>query len=57
LVLPFIKPTAGPTNIEFAGKDLKTVYVSDPGSDALWKFRSNVAGAPLFCAPKNRAKE
>lgn len=47
----------GPTNIEFAGKDLKTVYVTDPGDNALWRLHSEVAGLPLFCAPENTAKK
>jgi gluconolactonase len=46
----------GPTNIEFAGKDLKTVYVTDPGDDALWKFPADTPGLALFCAPENEAK-
>lgn len=42
----------GPTNIEFAGKDLKTVYVTDPGDECLWKFRVETPGLPLFCSPR-----
>ena len=57
IAIPFTKKGDGPTNIEFAGKDLKRVYVTDPGSDALWVFDSSVGGLPLFCAPKNRSKE
>lgn len=41
----------GPTNIEFAGEDLKTVYITDPGSAALFMMKSDVAGLPLFCSP------
>ena len=51
--LPYKKQDDGPTNIEFAGSDLKTVYVTDPGDDALWKFHSDTPGLALFCAPKN----
>jgi gluconolactonase len=47
----------GPTNIEFAGKDLKSVYITDPGANALWKMRSDTPGLPLFCSPENVAKE
>jgi len=44
----------GPTNIEFAGDDLKTVYITDPGSAALFRMRSDVPGLPLFCSPMDR---
>ncbi|HXG25049.1 MAG TPA: SMP-30/gluconolactonase/LRE family protein [Chthonomonadales bacterium] len=47
----------GPTNIEFAGRDMKSVYITDPGANALWKMRSDTPGLPLFCAPENTAKE
>jgi len=45
----------GPTNIEFAGHDLRTVYVTDPGANALWKLHSDTPGLPLFCAPPDTA--
>jgi sugar lactone lactonase YvrE len=41
----------GPTNIEFAGKDLKTVYITDPGDNCVWKMMSDVPGAKLFESP------
>ncbi len=41
----------GPTNIEFAGKDLKTVYITDPGDNCVWKMTSDVPGAKLFESP------
>ncbi|MGQ9807661.1 MAG: SMP-30/gluconolactonase/LRE family protein [Armatimonadota bacterium] len=44
----------GPTNIEFAGPDLRTVYITDPGSAALFRMRSEVPGLPLFCSPMDR---
>jgi gluconolactonase len=51
--LPY-KHGGGPTNIEFAGPDMKNVYITDPGDDCLWKMQSDVAGLPLFSAPANR---
>jgi gluconolactonase len=54
--LPFHRADQGPTNIEFAGKDLKTVYISDPGDNALWKLRVDTPGLKLFCSPRNTAK-
>lgn len=50
--VPFDGPN-GPTNIEFAGKDLKTVYITDPGSAAMYKMEVETPGLPLFCAPPN----
>ncbi len=47
----------GPTNIEFAGPDMKTVYNTDPGSAALFRMRSDAAGLPLFCSPMDRRKD
>lgn len=41
----------GPTNIEFAGKDMCDVYITDPGTQALYKMRSEVPGLKLFCSP------
>jgi gluconolactonase len=46
----------GPTNLEFAGRDMRTLYITDPGTDSLYKIRVKVAGLTLFCAPPNRAK-
>jgi gluconolactonase len=53
IVLPHFQG-GGPTNIEFAGKDLKTVYITDPGADCLWKMHSDVAGLPLFSPPDGK---
>jgi len=44
----------GPTNIEFGGADMRDAYVTDPGSDALWKLRSDVAGLRLFGTPESK---
>ncbi len=43
----------GPTNVEFAGADMKTLYVTHPGDNALFKFQTEIAGIDLFCAPNN----
>ncbi len=45
----------GPTNVEFGDSDLKTLYITDPSTSALFKIRMNHAGLPLFCSPTNRA--
>ena len=50
LPLP-IERDGGPTNIEFAGKDLRTVYITDPGTGSLWMFHADTPGLRLFYAP------
>lgn len=41
----------GPTNVEFGGKDYKTLYITDAGSCAVFKTTVKVAGLRLFSAP------
>lgn len=48
--LPFEKQT-GPTNVEFAGADLCQVYITDPGSESLYRLTTDTPGLSLFCAP------
>lgn len=45
--------TTGPTNLEFGGSDLRTLYITHPGSESLYSLPVEVAGLPLFCAPPN----
>ncbi len=55
-VIPMpVDKEGGPTNIEFGGHDLRTVYVTDPSTNALYRFRAETPGIPLFYAPKNVA--
>ena len=49
-------PGKNVTNVEFAGGDLKTLYVTEADTGTLYKMSVKVAGLPLFCAPPNRAK-
>jgi gluconolactonase len=44
------------TNLEFAGRDLKTLYVTEEDTGTLYKLRVEIAGLPLFNAPPNSAK-
>ena len=46
----------GPTNIEFGGKDMRDVYITDPGTQALYRMRSEVPGLKLFCSPRNTGR-
>ncbi len=52
ITLPHDNP-AGPTNVEFAGKELRTLYITHPGSESLYKLAVDAPGLPLFCSPKN----
>lgn len=45
----------GPTNVEFAGRDLRDLYITDPGSESLYRLSVDIPGLPLFCAPPNIA--
>lgn len=52
ITLPHDNP-AGPTNVEFAGRDLRTLYITHPGSESLYKLPVDVPGLQLFRSPKN----
>ncbi len=47
-------PTPGkkPSNVEFAGKDMKTLYITEDETNAVYKLRVNIAGAKLFSSPR-----
>jgi gluconolactonase len=42
------------TNVEFAGSDLKTLYVTEEDTGTLYKIRVEIPGLQLFNAPPNR---
>ena len=44
------------TNVEFAGKDLKTLYLTEGSKGCLYKMQVPVGGLPLFRAPNNEVK-
>lgn len=46
-------PGKAATNVEFAGADLQTLYITETETGALFKMRVETPGAPLFCAPPN----
>lgn len=46
----------GPTNLEYAGKDMRSLYITDPGAQCVYKIRMREPGLKLFCAPPNKAK-
>ncbi len=41
------------TNVEFAGRDLRTLYITEAETDAVYTLPMDVPGLPLFCSPKN----
>lgn len=44
-------PGTKPSNIEFGGKDLKTLYITEDEHNALYKIEMKTPGLPLFSAP------
>jgi gluconolactonase len=51
-----LMPGKNITNVEFAGRDLKTLYVTEEDTGTLYKMRVEIPGLPLFSAPPNRAR-
>ena len=41
-------PGKKPTNIEFAGKDLRTLFVTEVETNAVYKIKVKISGQPLF---------
>lgn len=44
-------PGKKPSNIEFAGKDLKTIYITEDETNSIYKFNNNISGFKLFSSP------
>ena len=49
-------PGTDVTNVEFAGKDLKTLYITEAQKGEVYKLTVDIGGLPLFRAPKNEVK-
>lgn len=45
-------PGKKPSNLEFAGKDMKTLYLTEDETNAVYKMRVDVPGMVLFSSPK-----
>ena len=45
-------PGKKPSNIEFAGDDLKTMYITEDETNCLYRIKVDVPGLPLFSSPK-----
>ncbi|WP_309713078.1 SMP-30/gluconolactonase/LRE family protein, partial [Armatimonas sp.] len=49
-------PGSNVTNIEFGGKDYKTLYITEGKTGALYTTEVAIGGLPLFRAPQNEVK-
>ncbi len=49
-------PGTDVTNVEFGGKDLKTLYITEAQKGILYSLELSVGGLPLFRAPQNEIK-
>lgn len=49
-------PGAQVTNVEFGGKELKTLYITEAEKGCVYKLQVEVGGLPLFRAPNNTIK-
>jgi gluconolactonase len=46
-------PGKKPTNVEFAGKKLRTLYITEVETNALYKMEVDLPGLKLFSSPNN----
>jgi sugar lactone lactonase YvrE len=49
-------PGSDVTNVEFGGKDMKTLYITEAKTGALYTTEVAIGGLPLFRAPQNEVK-
>ncbi len=52
-----VEKNQGPTNVEFAGSDMRTLYITDPSTESLYRIRVEFPGLPLFCSPSRRLQK
>ena len=45
-------PGQKPSNVEFAGSDLKTLYITEDETNAVYRLQVSTPGLPLFNSPK-----
>ncbi|MCX6150125.1 MAG: SMP-30/gluconolactonase/LRE family protein [Ignavibacteriales bacterium] len=48
-----ITPGKKPSNLEFADADMKTLYITEDETNAVYKIRVDTAGFRLFCSPNS----
>jgi gluconolactonase len=49
-------PGANPTNVEFGGTDLKTLFITETETNALYKIKMKIAGLPLYFSPMVKSR-
>ena len=49
-------PGTDVTNVEFGGKEYKTLYITEAQKGELYKIEVEIGGLPLFRAPQNEVK-
>ncbi len=49
-------PGKKPSNVEFAGEDLKTLYITEDETNSVYKTEVQVPGMPLFWSPARNRK-
>lgn len=47
-------PGKNPTNVEFGGPDLKTLFITEVETNALYKIKVKKAGLPLYFSPMRK---
>ncbi len=50
-------PGKKPTNVEFGGADMRTLYLTEVETNAVYKMRCETPGLSLFCSPVGTADE
>ena len=56
VVRTIVVPGSDVTNVEFGGKDMKTLYITEAKTGALYIADIAIGGLPLFRAPQNEVK-
>lgn len=51
IIKEYKTPGKKPSNVEFAGKDMKTLYITEDETNSVYKIRVDIPGVKLFCAP------
>jgi gluconolactonase len=51
IIKTYDTPGKKPSNLEFAGDDMKTLFLTEDETNAVYKIRVETPGLKLFCAP------
>jgi gluconolactonase len=50
-------PGKKPSNLEFAGEDLKTLYITEDENNCIYSFKNDIPGLKLFSSPASTKKD